>query len=103
MWEDNKDGGVFNIKIAKRKDNQNVNQAWEDLVLSFVGDQFGSAGEDIDGISFAPKVGGDRFSIWTCNASNEEAKRIIGDKVKEMWKLPPSDNFEYRSNASHDL
>lgn len=100
MWEDNPKGGIFNIKFTKKRENQNLNRAWEDLVLAFIGNQFGTAGDDIEGISYAHKMSGDVFSIWTKNAENEEAKKIISDKLKEILNLPPTDNFEYRSNAS---
>lgn len=99
MWEDNPDGGIFTIKFNKRLDI-NVNQKWEDIVLAFIGEQFGKAAEDFYGITYSNKKGDDRFTIWTNNASNEESKNIIADTIKKIWEMPQTEVFEYQSNVS---
>lgn len=99
MWEDTPDGGIFTIKFNRRLDI-NVNQKWEDIVLAFIGGQFGNASDDLYGITYSSKKGDDRFTIWTKDASNEESKTTISELVKKIWDIPQAEYFEYQSNAS---
>ena len=63
MWEDdeNKQGGKFIVRLKKGV----VDRYWEDLLLAIVGDQFGEAGEEVNGAVLSVRGGEDVLSVWT--------------------------------------
>lgn len=99
LWEDNPEGGIFTINFNNKR-HLDVNQKWESIILTFIGEQFGTASDYVYGISYLSKKSDDRFNIWTKNSSDEESKMKVAEKVKKIWGLPSSENFEYQSNAS---
>ena len=74
MWEDpaNKAGGKFMLRMRKGL----ASRYWEDLLLAFIGEQFG-VGDELCGIGVSIRYNEDVISVWHRDAADAEAKKTI--------------------------
>lgn len=100
LWEDreNENGGIYTYRCPKDK----TNTVWQELCLAAIGEQFPVIdGDDIVGISVQSRDGGqDLVQIWNCNP-NEQAQKMIDEKVLSLF---PDIGFPvkfYKANSSH--
>jgi len=84
MWEDksNRDGGRWLINVDKGRRNELLDRYWLELLLAMVGEQFDEFGDQICGAVVNIRNKGDKISLWTREASNDEANRRIGTILK---------------------
>ncbi|CAN8290825.1 unnamed protein product [Cochlearia groenlandica] len=80
-WEDPVcvNGGKWTMMFPKAKLESN----WLNTLLALVGEQF-EQGDEICGAVLNFRTRGDKVSIWTKNAANEEAQLSIGKQWKEL-------------------
>lgn len=112
MWEDppNKNGGRWTVTLERRnrimsqqqQQQQHmsyyIEQHWLEVMLTLIGEQFDPDGDKICGgvvglrVNKNMKVGEGLFakvSIWTRDATDEEANMRIGRVLKDVLKCPP--------------
>jgi len=84
MWEDksNRDGGRWLINVDKGRRNELLDRYWLELLLAMVGEQFDEFGDQICGAVVNIRNKGDKISLWTRDAANDEANRRIGTILK---------------------
>ena len=97
MWEDeaNRDGGKWAIRLRKGI----ASRLWENLVLAFVGGQFGECGKDpgeVCGIIMSIRQREDVLSIWNRHADDRDATGKVCDIIKRVLKLPSSTVMTYK-------
>eukprot|EP01120_Amphizonella_sp_Union-15-10_P003216 TRINITY_DN1361_c0_g1_i1.p1 TRINITY_DN1361_c0_g1~~TRINITY_DN1361_c0_g1_i1.p1 ORF type:complete len:229 (+),score=41.77 TRINITY_DN1361_c0_g1_i1:560-1246(+) len=97
LWEDdaNKRGGKFIIRIPKKK--RLASKWWEDLLLAFIGEQFG-VGDEICGVVVSIRYQEDIISVWNRDCDNTEAKKLIHETLKRIFNLPSSTILEYKAH-----
>ncbi|KAL1192574.1 Eukaryotic translation initiation factor 4E-3 [Cardamine amara subsp. amara] len=80
-WEDPicANGGKWTMMFPKAK----LESSWLNTLLALVGEQF-EQGDEICGVVLNFRTRGDRISLWTKNAANEEAQLSIGKQWKEL-------------------
>lgn len=84
MWEDkaNANGGQWRIQLANRKEL--LDEYWINTLMTVIGEGFCPAdSDDIAGIVFNVRRNGDRLSIWTKSAVNEQLQMSIGMRWKD--------------------
>ncbi|KAI6191256.1 EIF-4F 25 kDa subunit [Aphelenchoides bicaudatus] len=86
VWEEpeNKQGGRLVFQLAKQ-DQQLLNELWLKLMLAMIGSYFGEVDDQICGAVCSSRQKGSKISLWTTDATKEEAIRQIGAKLKEIW------------------
>ncbi|TKR75712.1 hypothetical protein L596_016965 [Steinernema carpocapsae] len=98
MWEDenNRNGGRWRVSIESRKNHSYIrtDSYWHDLMEAFVEGHFADS-EDILGIVVNRRSKGDKISVWTRDASNEEATERVGKELKKLLGMPKSDKMAY--------
>lgn len=95
MWEDknNENGGRYKLRIKK----QYGNRFWEDLILSFIGEQC----EDnnyICGLVVLVKEKEVVFSIWVKEMPNEQIKDNVRQWIRKSLGLNERIEVEYRDH-----
>lgn len=78
-WEDafNKDGGEWQMKLSNRKEL--LDEFWINTLMTVIGEGFEPAdSDDIAGIVVNLRKSGDRLSIWTKSATNQDLQTSIG-------------------------
>ncbi|KAK0412805.1 hypothetical protein QR680_006420 [Steinernema hermaphroditum] len=85
VWEvaENKRGGRWLINIDRNRHPETVDVIWMELLIAMVGEQFGADSEQICGLVCNIRNKGSKISVWTHDASDEEANRRIGLRIKE--------------------
>eukprot|EP00164_Ancoracysta_twista_P020471 GFYU01036611.1.p1 GENE.GFYU01036611.1~~GFYU01036611.1.p1 ORF type:complete len:243 (-),score=70.18 GFYU01036611.1:99-827(-) len=96
MWETFPHGGCWILKIKKR--NQLLSRVWEELCFAAVGEAFDEI--DVVGIQLSMRKQEDLISIWNANASNQDIRFRIGEKLKEILHLDPSMMVEYKNHST---
>lgn len=91
-WEDkeNQNGGSFILRV---KTNY-ANKFWEDLVLSFIGEQC-DCNDAVCGLFLNVKPNEVNLSIWT-KPLDEEAKDIIEEWIRKTLGFNDGTRVEYR-------
>jgi len=91
MWEvaENKQGGRWLINVDKARHNDLLDIIWLEVLLAIIGEQFGDAGDEICGVVANIRNKGDKISIWTRNANNNEANQKIGEVLKQKLLAAP--------------
>lgn len=99
-WEDkaNEDGGSFILRIRR----SHANKIWEDLVLSYIGEQC-KENNEICGLYLNVKATEANISIWT-KVIDQNKRDIIrewiketlgfGDKIEVEYKLHPKEEAQ---------
>lgn len=109
MWEDlpNKNGGRWTVTLERRSRmaqgfphmSHAIEQAWLDVMLTLIGEQFDPDGEKICGGVVGIRLNKNqkpndslfaKVSIWTKDASDEEANLRIGKQLRDVLKCPPN-------------
>lgn len=87
LWEDtaNAQGGKWIINI-KTGDKFNLDNSWENLVLSVIGETLDN-NEEICGVVISRRKMGDRIAVWNKNRDDEAAVLAIGKKLKAILGL----------------
>eukprot|EP00761_Pharyngomonas_kirbyi_P013444 gb/GECH01013473.1/.p1 GENE.gb/GECH01013473.1/~~gb/GECH01013473.1/.p1 ORF type:complete len:211 (+),score=61.95 gb/GECH01013473.1/:1-633(+) len=96
MWEDeiNKNGGKW-IIVLKRNLSLDVNEFWEKLVLSMIGETIDVKNE-ICGAVVSRRKAGDKIALWNKTKDNEEVNKAIGEKLRDAISLPENVKMEYQ-------
>lgn len=100
MWEDiaNKQGGRFILKIKK----QYGNRFWEDLILSFIGEQF-EKNDEICGINASVREKEIVLSIWVKKGlDSEENKERAKKWIRGTLGLSEKIEIEYREHPTEE-
>lgn len=84
-WEDpaNAKGGKWVINFKKQ---DSFDQAWELLLIAFVGDMVDDS-DEITGVVISPRGKANRLAVWTANANNDDSNRRIGNYLKRLLQL----------------
>jgi len=102
MWEDtqNRDGGRWLIQVDRQVRNDVLDIYWLELLMAIVGEQFDDGSEHICGTVVNIRNKGDKISLWTKDASNEEINRRIGQVVKTKLNLQQAIGYEMHKDTS---
>eukprot|EP01111_Echinosteliopsis_oligospora_P009503 TRINITY_DN279_c0_g1_i1.p1 TRINITY_DN279_c0_g1~~TRINITY_DN279_c0_g1_i1.p1 ORF type:complete len:216 (-),score=65.25 TRINITY_DN279_c0_g1_i1:111-758(-) len=104
LWEDpeNANGGIWTLRVKK----ENTNEAWRELVLAAVGEQFGpvlSNDDDICGVTVSLRSYDNLIQVWNSNASGN-----IDAILARIKSIVPKDNGKesihspfYRPHRDH--
>ncbi|XP_010499472.1 PREDICTED: eukaryotic translation initiation factor 4E-3-like [Camelina sativa] len=95
-WEDPicANGGKWSMMFPKATLESN----WLNTLLALVGEQFDQGGE-ICGAVLNFRMRGDKISLWTKNAANEEAQLSIGKQWKELLGYDETIGFIVHEDA----
>uniref|UniRef100_A0A1J3FQ39 mRNA cap-binding protein n=1 Tax=Noccaea caerulescens TaxID=107243 RepID=A0A1J3FQ39_NOCCA len=95
-WEDPicANGGKWTMMLPKAKLESN----WLNTLLALVGEQF-EQGDEICGAVLNFRTRGDKISLWTKNAANEEAQLSIGKQWKELLGYNETIGFIFHEDA----
>lgn len=96
MWEDsaNRNGGKW-IIVLKRTSALDVNEYWERLILSMIGETI-DVNNEICGAVVSRRKAGDKIALWNKTKDNDEVNLAIGRKIREAIQLPESVKMEYQ-------
>jgi len=89
MWEDaqNRDGGRWVINIDKKSRASLLDSYWLNTLLALIGDQFFDDSPSVNGAYINIRSKGDRLSLWTKTARDNDLQHRIGDKFREVLSL----------------
>ncbi|KAG2378744.1 hypothetical protein C9374_007892 [Naegleria lovaniensis] len=95
MWEDekNKNGG----RLMLRCKSGYSARIWEDLLLSFIGQQF-TNDDDINGVVISIRDNHDIISIWNKNGDDEKIQETLKHDVMTLLNLPSQTKLEYKAH-----
>lgn len=109
MWEDpaNEKGGKWVMTLTAKEDVNRMDEMWELLVLSMIGEYLDDGSTDsgkdtqsqICGAVLARRKGGPRISIWTRDRENVAALKNIGSRLRSIMKISEKTQLEYQSHA----
>lgn len=93
MWEDekNKTGG----RLMLRCKSGYSARIWEDLLLSFIGQQFQN-NDDINGVVISIRENHDIISIWNKYGDNENVQERLKQDAVNLLNLPSQTKLEYK-------
>lgn len=99
-WEDprNRKGGKWVVTLPIEDDmEEEAEQTWSNLLLHMIGGLFPEdCVELINGAIFSIREKHWRISIWCNDNNNIPRLKRIGNKFKELAKLPPKFLFQYQ-------
>lgn len=84
MWEESPEGGIWITKIRREED---VDNKWEALLLSMVGEQFGEP--NVIGVSLSLRSKDKLFQVWLKDARDLKMKTNVSNKMRHFLKLNP--------------
>lgn len=89
MWEDehNRDGGRWLYSISKNNRNQSIDVYWLNTLLALIGDQFLDDSPYVNGAYINIRGKGDKLSLWTKTARDQDLQQRIGLKFREILSL----------------
>eukprot|EP00993_Chasmostoma_nieuportense_P004155 NODE_4840_length_733_cov_57.519802_g4678_i0.p1 GENE.NODE_4840_length_733_cov_57.519802_g4678_i0~~NODE_4840_length_733_cov_57.519802_g4678_i0.p1 ORF type:complete len:211 (-),score=74.51 NODE_4840_length_733_cov_57.519802_g4678_i0:99-686(-) len=103
MWEDelNRKGGKWVMTFQAREDQNRLDDMWELLVLSMIGEYLeeGTNGDQICGAVLSRRKNGPRISVWTSDRENQTALKAIGTRLRSILKVSDKTTLEYQSHA----
>lgn len=87
MWEDdaNRNGGKWIVRLKKGL----ASICWENLLLAFIGEQFGVE-EEINGLAVSIRYHEDNVSVWNRDANNKEALVRTRDALQRVIDSLPN-------------
>ncbi|CAJ0584030.1 unnamed protein product, partial [Mesorhabditis spiculigera] len=97
MWEDSSNvrGGRWLVVVEKRKRQQLLDHYWMELMMAMVGEQFEDSGELICGAVVNVRQKGDKVSLWTRDAEQDNVNMRIGQILKAKLTIPATDTLRY--------
>jgi translation initiation factor 4E len=103
MWEDpqNKKGGRWLLMVDRSRRNEILDHYWLELLMSMIGEQFEDLGEEVCGAVVNIRNKGDKVSLWTRDATKEDANRRIGQILKSKLDVPENIRYEAHEDTSH--
>ena len=105
MWEDpaNKQGGKFTISLVTGADQYRLDTVWEELSMALIGEYLDEGvGEQITGCVLGKRRNMAKVSIWTKDASNIEALKTIGARIKAMANVSAVVEYFPHGEESHE-
>eukprot|EP00629_Pelagomonadales_sp_RCC1024_P013120 CAMPEP_0119265610 /NCGR_PEP_ID=MMETSP1329-20130426/4381_1 /TAXON_ID=114041 /ORGANISM="Genus nov. species nov., Strain RCC1024" /LENGTH=192 /DNA_ID=CAMNT_0007265449 /DNA_START=205 /DNA_END=779 /DNA_ORIENTATION=- len=101
-WEDpaNRRGGKWILRLRKVEGLASL--YFEDLIMAFVGEQFGDVGCQVCGVVVSVRSQEDIISVWTSEAQDTEAVNSIRDSIKSHLDLPNFVTLEYKPHRLRD-
>jgi hypothetical protein len=96
MWESFPDGGCWTFKLSR--EDERLNSAWEDSVLSCVGEGLGS--HNVAGIVLASRPREFSISVWLVSATSPSLRFEVLDHLKQILKLHEGDILQYKDFQS---
>lgn len=102
MWEDaqNRDGGRWLIQVDKPIRNEVLDIYWLELLMAMVGEQFDDGSDNICGAVVNVRLKGDKISLWTRDAQNEDLNKRIGTILKQKLNIQGSLGYEMHKDTS---
>jgi translation initiation factor 4E len=98
-WEDKTltDGGEWRVQVPPgRRDT--LDQYWVDTVLTLIGEGFDAPeSDDIGGVVLNIRKGGNRISIWTISAQDEELQRGIANRWRQVAIQSQVEYFTFKN------
>jgi len=101
MWEDkhNYEGGRWLFQVDKNRRNELLDQYWLELLMAVVGEQFDDHGDHVCGAVVNVRQKGDKVSLWTKDATNDDVNRRIGVVAKQKLGYTEQINFEQHKDT----
>eukprot|EP01065_Artemidia_motanka_P013873 TRINITY_DN1782_c4_g1_i1.p1 TRINITY_DN1782_c4_g1~~TRINITY_DN1782_c4_g1_i1.p1 ORF type:complete len:198 (+),score=49.15 TRINITY_DN1782_c4_g1_i1:230-823(+) len=115
MWEDpaNKSGGRWVINLQGREDPDRVNEIWEHLLLSMIGEFLEDGVEPIAGGHVTGAVLGRRkaqvkLAVWTrdspkLGADSKAALEVLGKRLRDVLKLREDTQLHFIDHEEHEM
>jgi len=99
-WEDsfNAKGGTWTYRISSDDDNNKLDTAWFNTVLTMIGDQFDDA-DDICGVVVSKRGNTNRLGLWVKHADDREAVKRIGKQLKDINRIRSKITFYSHDDA----
>lgn len=99
-WEDsfNAKGGTWTYRISSDDDNNKLDTAWFNTVLTMIGDQFDDA-DDICGVVVSKRANTNRLGLWVKHADDREAVKRIGKQLKDINRIRSKITFYSHDDA----
>lgn len=97
-WEDkaNEGGGGFILRVKKNY----ANKFWEDLLLSFIGEQC-DENDDICGLNLKVNANDVNIQIWISNV-DDEVRGYIHEWIKITLGFYDKIDIEFRNHPKHN-
>jgi hypothetical protein len=92
MWESFPDGGCWTFKLSR--DDERLNGAWEDCVLSCIGEGLGS--HNVAGIVLASRPREFSISVWLSSAESPTLRFEVLDHLKQVLQLHEGDFLQFK-------
>jgi translation initiation factor 4E len=103
MWEDerNRNGGKWVINLVAKEDANRVDELWELLTLSMIGEYLddGVTGDQICGAVISRRKAGTRISVWTKERDNRTSLMNIGKRLRSTLKITDKTPLEFQTHA----
>jgi len=84
MWEDPTNAGGGKWVAVFRGDRSILDQIWENVVLSMIGETFGVDSNEICGAVCSRRKKGDKIAVWNRSKNDEAAIMQIGHTFKQL-------------------
>ncbi|ELT97193.1 hypothetical protein CAPTEDRAFT_222296 [Capitella teleta] len=101
MWEDerNKRGGRWLINLNKRQRNMELDSFWLETLLCLIGEAFEEQSDDVCGAVVNIRNKGDKLSIWTHDATRNEATMRVGRTLKDRLNIPRDITIGFQAHS----
>ncbi|CAF4819191.1 unnamed protein product [Pieris macdunnoughi] len=96
MWEDpaNVNGGKWVVRLRKSQ----TEQAWEDLCMAMLGEQF-MVGPELCGVVLSVRFQEDHLAVWHRTAADTTAAGRVRDALRRILQLPTTMPIEYKVHS----
>eukprot|EP00050_Salpingoeca_kvevrii_P006400 m.289149 g.289149 ORF g.289149 m.289149 type:complete len:216 (-) comp12084_c0_seq1:167-814(-) len=100
MWEDpaNKAGGKWVVQVPRAMRDRHLNDIWQNLLLTMIGEQFSEFNEEVNGAVLSVRKGGDKISLWTAHKEHKDACMEIGRIFKDLIQYPNANTIGYQDH-----
>jgi len=98
MWEEFNSGGMWTLRTKHSHSTNStrwVDKSWERLVVSVIGELF--AMPQVVGVVLSTRKDETLLSVWDANDENPAVKCKIGEKMREVLRLPPQTPMAYKT------
>ena len=86
-WEEWPEGGCWILQVKKRDDPHQYNLKWERLVFSCIAEE---VGPNVAGVVLSVRQKKNLIEIWIKNSKDEEERIKIGEKLRDVLELEPT-------------
>jgi translation initiation factor 4E len=86
-------GGCWILQVKKKTDAHSYNKKWEKLLFACIAEEFGD--DNVAGIVLSVRQKKNLIEIWLKNSQDETDRIKIGEKIRELLELEPTNLVFY--------